>query len=242
MSKVWLIAERELSAYFKTWMGYFIVFAALLIDGLLFNSFAIGSKAKFSADVLKDFFYFSSGIGMVAAVLLAMRLLAEEKQNGTITLFYSSPVTERQIVYGKYLSSLIVFLILQVISIYLPALIFLEGKVSLGHLAAGYLGVSLLGASVLSISLFSSIVTPNQLLAAVMGASLTVILLLLWLVAGKVDEPFSSIFAYISIHNRRFGPFSQGIVHVRDLVFYISLSLVFLEVSVRTLESRRMQG
>ena len=51
MLKVWLIAQRELSAYFKTWMGYIIVFAALIIDGLLFNVFAIGDKAKYSAEV-----------------------------------------------------------------------------------------------------------------------------------------------------------------------------------------------
>ena len=242
MKKVWLIAEREIAAYFKTWMGYIIVFAALLIDGLLFNSFAIGSKAKYSAEVLKDFFYFSSGIGMVAAIFLAMRLLAEEKQFGTITLFYTSPVTERQLIYGKFISALFVFLILQLLSIYLPALIFIEGKVSLGHLAAGYLGVTLLGSTVLAITLFGSAIAPNQLLASVIGASVTVILLLLWLVSSRVDEPFASIFSYISIHNKRFRPFSLGIVHLRDVVFYLTMIVFFLECSIRSLESRRLQG
>ena len=113
MNKVWLIAHREISSYFNTWMGYIIIFAALLIDGLLFNAFAIGNKPKFSADVLKDFFFLSSGIGMVAAIFLAMRLLAEERQFGTITLFYTSPISERQLIYGKFISGLFMFLILQ---------------------------------------------------------------------------------------------------------------------------------
>ncbi len=242
MNKIWLIARRELGAYFTTWMGYIIIFAALLIDGMLFNSFAIGDEAKFSSDVLKDFFFFSSGIGMVAAVFLAMRLLAEEKQTGTIVLFYTSPLSERQLVYGKFLSALIMFVILQVLSVYLPCLIFLEGKVSLGHMAAGYLGVTLLGAGVLAISLFASVVSPNQLIAGISAAAMTVFFLLLWLLSYRVDEPFREVFSYISIHNERFRPFSNGVLHTRDVVFYLSLIFFFLECSIKSLETRRLQG
>ncbi len=242
MNKIWLIARRELGAYFTTWMGYIIIFAALLIDGMLFNSFAIGDEAKFSSDVLKDFFFFSSGIGMVAAVFLAMRLLAEEKQTGTIVLFYTSPLSERQLVYGKFLSALIMFVILQVLSVYLPCLIFLEGKVSLGHMAAGYLGVILLGAGVLAISLFASVVSPNQLIAGISAAAMTVFFLLLWLLSYRVDEPFREIFSYISIHNERFRPLSNGVLHTRDVVFYLSLVFFFLECSIKSLETRRLQG
>ena len=242
MNTILLIAKRELAAFFKTWMGYIIISAALLINGLLFNAFAIGSRPKFSEEVLKDFFFFNSGIGMVAAIFLAMRLLAEEKQNGTIVLFFTSPVTERQLIYGKFLSSLGVFLIFQLLSIYLPALIFIEGKVSLGHVFAGYLGVTLLGAAVLAIALFGSVVAPNQLIAAVIGASITVVLLLLWLVSDRVDEPFSSLFSFMAIHNQRFGPFSKGLVHIKDVVYYLSLTLFFVESSIHSLETRRIQG
>ena len=74
MGKSLLIARRELAAFFTTWMGYIIIAAGLLIDGLLFQSFAIGSELKFSAKVLEDFFYFASGISMVAGLFLAMPL------------------------------------------------------------------------------------------------------------------------------------------------------------------------
>lgn len=242
MNKIWLIARRELGSYFTTWMGYIIVFAALLIDGMLFNAFAIGDEAKLSSDVLKDFFFFSSGIGMVAAVFLAMRLLAEEKQTGTIVLFYTSPLSERQLVYGKFLSALIMFVILQVLSIYLPCLIFLEGKVSLGHMLCGYLGVTLLGAGVLAISLFASVISPNQLIAGISAASMTVFFLLLWLLSYRVDEPFRDIFSYMSIHNERFRPFSNGVLHTRDVIYYFSLIFFFLECSIKSLETRRLQG
>lgn len=242
MTKIWIIAIRELKAYFSTWSGYLIIFAALIIDGLLFNAFAIGDRPKFSSDVLSDFFYFSSGIGMVASIFLSMRLIAEENQNGTIVLYYTSPITERQLILGKFLSAFFVFLILQVLTIHLPLLIFIEGKVSLGHLLAGYIGLSLLGATIISIALFASVIGSSQVVAAVLGACITTIFLVLWLVATKVDKPFSDFLSYISIHNQRFKPFMQGIIHTADVVFYLSLTFFFIECSIRAIESRRQQG
>src|SRR6185312_10448810 len=106
MGKALLVAGRELGAFFSTWMGYIICAAALFIDGLLFNAFAVSNSPKFSADVLSDFFYFASGITMVAGLFLSMRLVAEEKQSGTLVLFYTSPISERQLIYGKFLSAL----------------------------------------------------------------------------------------------------------------------------------------
>jgi ABC-2 type transport system permease protein len=242
MGKIMLIAGRELNAYMRTWMGYIIIFFALLINGLLFNSFAIGDGAKFSAEVLEDFFYFSSGIGMVACVFLAMRLLAEEKQTKTVVLFFTSPISERQMIWGKFISALAIFLVMELLTLYLPALILLQGKVSYGHLAAGYLGVILLGMAVLGISLFSSVIAPNQMVAGILGASLTVTMLIFWILSNVTDEPFKGLFSYIAIHNMHFLPFSRGIVHIRDVVYYLSVVIFFVECSIRVLEARRLEG
>ena len=242
MNKLWLITKRELGAFFNTWMGYVIVAAALIIDGILFNSFAVTSEPKLSAEVLADFFYFASGISMVAGIFLAMRLLAEEKQNGTIVLFYTSPITERQVIYGKFLSAFAFSMILHAASVYMPALIMVHGKISIGHVAAGYLCLSLLGASTIAVTLFASTVAPNQLVAAVGGAFITVVLLTLWLLGNVVDTPFKELFGWLSIHNSHFVPFSNGIVHLKDVVFYLGMIVFFLECSVRMLESRRCQG
>ena len=242
MGKCLLVAGRELRAYFSTWMGYVICAAALFIEGLLFNAYAVGNQPKVSADVLADYFYFASGMTLVAGVFLAMRLLAEEKQNGTIVLFYTSPISERQIVYGKFLSALGFSLIIQLLSLYMPGLVFLVGKVSLGHLAAGYLMLALLGACAISISLFASAISPNQLVAGVTGALFLVTFLILWMVADVVSPPLKELFGYLAIHNRHFIPFSQGIVHTRDVIYYGSVVVFFLECSVRALEARRWQG
>ena len=242
MSKALLVAGRELRSFFSTWMGYIICAAALFIDGLLFNAFAISSTPKFSADVLADFFYFASGISIVSGVFLAMRLVAEEKQNGTIVLFYTSPISERQMIYGKFLSALIFSFIILFLSLYMPALIFINGKISLGHLASGYLVLSFLSATAIAVTLFASTISPNQLIAGVTGALFTVTLLVLWMVSEIVEPPFKDLFAYLSIHNKHFSPFSQGIVNSKDVIYYISVTVFFLECSVRALEARRWRG
>jgi ABC-2 type transport system permease protein len=242
MSKAMLVAGRELRAFFSTWMGYVICAAALFIDGLLFKSFAVGSQPKFSAEVLADFFYFASGLSVVAGIFLAMRLVAEEKQNGTIVLFYTSPISERQMIYGKFLSAVLFSLVLHALSLYMPALIVIHGKVSLGHLASGYLMLILIGACAIAVSLFASVISPNQLVAGVTGALFTVTLLVLWMVSDIVAPPFKELFSYLAIHNKHFSPFSQGIVHTRDVFYYLSVIVFFLECSVRALEARRWKG
>jgi ABC-2 type transport system permease protein len=241
-NKVLLVAGRELNAFFSTWMGYLICAAALFIDGLLFNAFAVTNTPMFSADVLKKFFYLASGLAMIAGIFLSMRLMAEEKQSGTIVLFFTSPITERQLIYGKFLSALVFSLVLHVLSFYLPALIFINGKVSLGHLAAGYLCLVLLGSATISMGLFASTISPNQLVAAVIGSLLLVTTLVLWMVADVVEPPFKDLFGYLSIHSKHFTPFSEGIVHTRDVIFYLSITFFFLECSVRSLEARRWRG
>lgn len=242
MSKALLIAKRELGAFFTTWMGYIIAAAALALDGILFNAFALGNEPEFSEIILSRFFYFASGVGMTACVFLAMRLIAEEKQTGTITLMYTSPVTERQIVYGKYLSAVLFFLFLNFLTLYMPALIFVNGKVSLGHMAAGYLGVTLVSCAALAIAMFASVVAPNQLVAAVLGAFLVVTMLVLWMLSNVVEPPLKDLFSYLAIHNAHFDPFRKGIVHFKDIFYYLSVIFFALECSVRALEARRWQG
>ena len=96
MRVVWLVTVRELGAYFRSYMGYIILAVVLLVDGLLFNVYALGGGSKFSAEVLRQFFYFSSGTTMIASIFLTMRLLAEERQMGTMVLYM--PTSHRSVV------------------------------------------------------------------------------------------------------------------------------------------------
>jgi ABC-2 type transport system permease protein len=237
--KALLVARRDLASYMRSPAGYIIIAAVLLIDGLLFNVDALGGAAKKSAEVLERFFYFSSGTTMIACVLLSMRLLAEERQTGTLTLLFTSPIREVEIVFGKYLSALALFAVMTLLTLYMPALIFVNGKVSLGHIASGYLGLLLLGSATLAIGTFGSALAKTQVLAAVITASIVVTMLLFWLVGQATDPPFKDVFAALAFHNRRYLDFQRGIVELGDVVYYLSVTYVFLLATTKVLESRR---
>jgi ABC-2 type transport system permease protein len=234
-----LIARRELGAYLRSPMGYIIVAAVLCIDGLLFNVYALGGTPKLSAEVLELFFYFSSGTTMIACVFLSMRLIAEERQTGTLTLLFTSPIKDHEIVLGKFFSALIFFCLMTAVSLYMPMLIFVHGKVSMGHILGGYLGLVLLGAASLAIGLFGSAVGKTQIIAAVTSGGLVVALLLFWLLGQVTDPPIRDIASFMALHGKHFQPFQQGILNTRDLVYYLSVTYVFLLLTTHVLQARR---
>jgi len=192
MSPVLLIARRELRGYLRTMTGWIIATSVLLIDGLLFNAFAL-EGARRSTEVLTRFFYFASGPTMVAAIFLAMRLLAEERQLGTLALLYASPVRDRDIVLGKFLGALAFLSGLTLATVYMPLLILVHGHIAVGHLLAGYLGLLLLGAASLGLGTLGSSLARTQIIAVILGAALLVSLLLAWLLASATEPPFSAL-------------------------------------------------
>lgn len=236
---VWLVMRRELGAFFSTWLGYAIAAAVLLIDGLLFNGFALGSGKQLSADVLRQFFYFSSGTTMITGILLSMRLVAEERGSGTIVLLRTSPLSSAEVVVGKFLSAWTFLAFITLSSVYMPLLVMVNGKVSVGHLVAGYGGLLLLGAASIAIGLFASTLSRVQVLSAILGGAMLVGLLVLWFVARKTDPPFSSILVALAFYSTHFEPFMKGVVHLKDVVYYLSVTYFFLLLSMRSLDAQR---
>jgi gliding motility-associated transport system permease protein len=239
MSAIGLIFRRELSAFLRSPIGYVIAATVLCIDGLLYNAFALGSRPRLSAEVIHDFFYFSSGTTMVAAILLAMRLLAEERQLGTLVLLRTSPIREIEIVLGKYFSALAYLSLITIATLHLPLLVLVHGKVSWGHLFVGYSGLLLLGGAALAIGLLGSALAPNQLVAGVTGAGLLVMMLVLWLAARVADPPVRALLEQLALHARHFAPFMDGVVHLRDVFYYVGVAAFFLLCTSKALEARR---
>ena len=204
MKGLLLVVRRELGAYAFSLWGWAIVAAILVVDGLLFNAFALGAGARYSTEVLQQFFYFSFGTTVIAGILLTMRLNAEERQTGTMRLLDASPLTDWQIVAGKWLSAVAVLSVMTLSTLYMPALIFVNGKVSVGHIAAGYLGLLLVGSATAAVGTFASTLTRSQLVAGVVAAILTVFLLITWLLAKIAAPPFDGIFAYMAMFNDHF--------------------------------------
>ena len=241
MNHILLLAKRELGYYLNTVWGYAIMAVILMIDGILFNTFSMGANTeKYSTDVLQDFFFFSSGTTMIAGVLIAMRLLSEERGNGTAALLETAPISEAQIIAGKYLGAFSFLALITLCTLYMPFLIEINGKVSWAHIGSGYLGLLLLGAVSVAIGTFSSAVAQNQIFSALLGASILVLMLLGWLLGKSTEAPLSDVFSYLALFDRHFQPFMRGRINSESIFFYLSLVFIFLLLSTRVLQSRRI--
>jgi len=241
MRNIWWILRRDFASYLASPMGYIILTVTLALHGLLFNTMVVGSGNMLSEEVLERFFFWSGGINATASVFVAMRLIAEERQLGTLTLISTSPVRDHQFVLGKFLSGLSFIGVLTALTLYLPALIFINGKVSLAHLVAGYLGMMLFAGAALALCLMTSAFAPNQLVALVLGAGVVLLFILFWFIARVASPPFDDLIAYLSLHDKHYRPFMRGLVSLQDVVFYLSLIFVALVVTTRVVEARRWQ-
>src|SRR5262249_48127328 len=135
-----IVFRRELAAYLRSPVGYIVAALVLLIDGILFQAMALGGGRRLSAEVLRQFFYFGSGTTMIAAVALSVRLIAEERQLGTMVLLHTSPIRDVEIVAGKFLAAWTFLAAITLATLYMPLLILVHGKITFAHAAVGYPG------------------------------------------------------------------------------------------------------
>jgi ABC-2 type transport system permease protein len=238
MSKTLLLARREWYAYLRSPLAAAIIAGALLVDGIYFYAYGL-SERQLSAQVLQTFFYGASGTTMAAALLLAMRLVAEERQTGTMTMLTTSPIRDRDIVLGKFMSAFGVIALMTVLTIYMPLLIRVNGKISWGHILVGYAGLLLLGSASVAIGLFASSVSRSQVLAGILGLAILGPLLLLWFVSRAADPPLNTFLSALAIHHENFRPFMQGILQLDAVIYYVVMTYFFLLAATKVLEARR---
>lgn len=241
MKNVLLIAGRELKAYVRSPLGAVIAAVVLLGEGLWFMAKALGDSGdkRLSANVLATCLEGVSGATILAAWVLSMRLIAWESEHGTLVLLKTSPVSDRAVVLGKYLSMMGVLFVLTLLSAYMPALIFVNGKVSGGHILIGYLGILLLGSAVTAIGLFGSALAKNQIIAAIVSGAIVLVFVLLWLVAKVSEAPIRAFVDGLAIHHLRQRDSLTGVLRLENVVYYVALTFFFLLAAIKTLEARR---
>ena len=233
------IARRELAAYLASPMGWIVAAIVLLVDGLLFYAEALGPSAgaRLSADVLSRFFWYTSGLVAIAGVTLSIRLFTEERQLETMVLLSTAPVRDREVVLGKFLAALGFLALVTILTLYMPLLVLVNGKISLGQVSVGYLGLLLLGAAVISIGVFASSLTRHMLVAA----AVTGAMFLFYPLGFVLDAPFSRVLPALSLHGRRFFGFQTGVLHLRDVIYYLSVTYFFLLAATKVLEAKRWE-
>ena len=236
-----IIYRRELGAYLRSPFGWVIAAILLLIDGILFQGYAMSGE-QLSAMVLERYFYFASLMPLFGGVLLSFRLLSEERQNHSMVLLNTSPIRDSQIVLGKFLAALTFLGIVLALSVYMPILIKVNGKITTSQVVVGYFGLMLVGAATLAIGLFASALTRQQLIAAVIAAAMVVVMCFIHLLGNKVDPPLKEVIEQLDLWwvHFQYG-FMKGVLNLKDVVYYVAATYFFLLLAIKTLEAKRWQ-
>lgn len=243
MRAVNVIFRRELAAYLHSPLGYIVAAITLLLGGILFYAEALGPSAgpRLSAQVLDRFFWNMSGLVVIAAVTLSVRLIAEDRQARTIALLRTAPIGDGQLVVGKFLAAFVFLAGVTLLSLYMPLLVMVNGRISVGQLVVGYLGLFLISAAVLAIGLFATALTKSYLVAAAVGASLTGTMFLFYQLSFVVDPPITQVLRGLTIHAGHFRGFQIGVLHLRDVVYYIAVTYFFLLLATKVMEAKRWE-
>jgi len=248
MQKMLTLARRELAAYFFSPMAYVVGFLFLLLVSVVF---LWGMEVPFLGISIKPVFHSGAestlgplfdvlAYGLVVVVpLLTMRLVAEEFRAGTIETLMTAPITDAQVIGGKFLGAMGTYVALLLTTIVYFLLVAAYGRPDWGVVGLGYLGMLLLGAAYVSVGVFASTVTPHQLVAGLVGIGILAAftagpyLLAQLLPVGRAG--FADSINMI----KYFGHFSRGMIDSRAIIFLLTTTAFFLFLSVKVLESRR---
>lgn len=236
MRKTLILARREIAGYFCSPIGYVIGALFLLTSGAWFFHaiFRPGQPAT-----LRPLFEAMAYIMVFATPLLTMRLISEEFRSGTFETLVTAPVTDTQVILGKFLGVLIFYMMMLACTGLYMWLIAIYGRPDPGVAVMGYCGMMLLGAAYLAVGLFASTLTSHQALAAIASISiLSVFAILMQLLTLHAPAPWSLLAARLNAMTY-FKDFARGMFDSRGAVFFLSSTALFLFLSVKMLESRR---
>jgi ABC-2 type transport system permease protein len=245
MRKLTAIVRRELIAYFSSPLAYIVITAFLLLQGYIFYlivSFLNDPRTR-AMTPLELFFggtiFFWLFLLFVVPVI-TMRLVAEERRSGTIETLLTSPVTEGQVVAAKFLAALVFYVVLWLPTILYVVILKAYSSIDLGPVASGYLGVVLVGFLFLAVGTFTSTLTDNQLIAAILAFAAMVALFSVGLVEQLLvsSSGLKAALGYMNLWNHM-DDYAKGIVDSRHVVYEVSVGVLFLFLASRSLIAKK---
>ena len=242
MRNIWIIAEKEFKQFVISPIAYAIAFAILLILGFLFYATILAASAQQYAPTIQVI------IGPLVTLLLfttpaiTMRSLAEEQKNGTLEILLTAPVRDWEVVVGKWLGGLLFLLVLFLITWFFPIVLnaLVKPGIDQGLMASGYLGLVLLASAFLAIGVMTSSFFTNQI--AAFFASLG-ILLVLWMISYPAQVMGAAsggeLLRYLDLSEHFYNTFYRGVIELKDIVYYVSVTALALFLGSISVETRR---
>jgi ABC-2 type transport system permease protein len=222
MNKIWIIAKRELRSFFDSLMAYVMIVLFLGFSGFftwIFGSdiFLVGQAS------LQSFFGISFWTLFFFIPAITMGLLAEEQKSGTIELLMTKPVSDWQIIAGKFLATFLLICI--TLALTLPYYISVAniGKTDHGAVVMGYLGLLFMSASYISIGLFASSITSNQIVALLVALFIGIFFHLIFdLLSSSSGGWFAALLGYLSL-STHYESMARGVIDSKDIIYFLSI-------------------
>lgn len=276
MNNIWAVCKREFAGFFLTPVGYVVLAIFAFITGFGFSAnffmyekisqqpskYAYASVPDFEEYLLSPFLVFCGMMIMFLAPLITMRLLAEERNRGTMELLLTHPLRDRDIVFGKYLAAMgMVLVMMAVIAVDLGVIAYFV-DIEFSVLAFGLLTVFLMGAAFMALGLFVSALTPNQITSGTVTFGLSMILYIVGNLGDRMPESYplpeawpaaitgAAAFLYSVVRglvielavDAHAEEMAQGIFRPEDIAYYLLFAGFFLFLTFRALESRNWRA
>jgi ABC-2 type transport system permease protein len=254
MSNILAIAGKELRGYFSSPIAYVLLGFFALVFGWFFYvplaffnrqsmqmGMGMGGNLNINTMLIGPVLSNTTVLILFVMPMITMRTYAEEKRSGTIELLLTSPLTDLQIILGKFLGAMGLFVAMLALTLIHLAILFLYGNPDWKPILTGYLGLILMGGCFLSVGLLISSLTKNQIVA---GMVTFAVFLMLWVInwiGSFVGPTAQAVLAHLSITDH-FDDFQRGIIDTKHLVYYLSFIAFGLFLTAKSVDSERWRG
>ncbi len=258
MRNILAIIERELRAYFISPIAYVILTIFVFLSGFFFrlilsevlqaaliNTMRAQQTGPQPMDmpgiISRNFLGLIGFILLFLMPMITMGLFSEEKKRGTMELLLTAPLTDLQVVLGKFLAAGSFFVILLATTWIPMAVLYLYGSPASGPILTAYLGLLLYGLSVLALGLFISTLTENQIIAGCISFAAILVLWIIDAAASSAESWMKDVLTYLSVL-KHLDDFTKGVLSTTHIIFYLSLTVFCLFLTYRSIDSLRWRG
>ncbi|KUG25947.1 gliding motility protein gldf [hydrocarbon metagenome] len=239
MKPVWIITKRELRSFFDSLIAYIMITVFLGLSG--FFTWLYGSDIFLLGQAtLQPFFSVAYWTLFFFIPALTMKMLAEEKRSGTLELLLTKPVSDWQVLLGKFTASLLLIVIALALTIPYYITVSSIGPVDHGAVWCGYLGMILMSMSYIGIGLFASSITNNQIVAFLTALFIGLFFLIIFnVLANNFTGNLAQLFYFLSI-STHYDSISRGVVDTKDIIYFVSIAFIGLTLAESVLSKRNI--
>ncbi len=241
MRNIWTIAKRELRQYFNSPIAYAVMFLVMLVQGLIFYvNYYFSSMQQYVPDIRMVLSPMVT-IFLFTTPAITMRLLADEQKTGTLEVLMTKPIRDWELIVGKWLGAFLFYLLIIVFTWVYPLILsfLVKPGLDLGLVLSGYLGIILMVAAFIAVGVFASSLFSNQIAVFFTTLGIMLLFFLIEYPGQAFGGAAGSVMQYLGLQGHFYNSFYNGVIEVKDLIYYLSMTIFALFLGSASIESRR---